>query len=109
MKYFIQLVESNLKFECVDQHVFDNRNFALADDGGPRYTANWFSSIPGSVDIHCDNLSPGLIAGINRMVGNPTTQQGLGTFTEPDSVSFRRGRGEYLYKLTDQTKWKRAA
>ena len=108
-KYFLQLWSDLNKFENVDQHVFDNRKFALDDNGEPRYTENWFSVDNNNVEIHCAEICTGLIAGINRMLGNSVTAQGVGKYDEPDCVNFRKGRSEYLYQCGTQTKWKKAA
>ncbi len=107
--FFLQLTTDENKFENVDQHVFDNRRFALATDGQPRYTENYFTFNGQNVEIHCENISALMIAGISRMLGNGLNAAGVGRYDEPDCINFRKGRSEYLYQIEAGTKWKKAA
>jgi len=104
-KFLLQLASSELKFELVDQHIFDNRKFAVDVDGQPRYANNYALLDGNELKIHFEGNAQ-CLGGLNRMLG---LNGNLGQANEPTHVRFNKGRSQWIYEVETGEKWKKAA
>ncbi len=104
-KFLLQLAGNELKFDVVDQHVFDNRKFAVDTKGEPRYTEN-YAVVDGNNLRISFNGNSSCLGGINRILG---LNGNLGQSDEPTHVRFSKGRSKWIYEIATGEKWKKAA
>jgi hypothetical protein len=104
-RFLLQTAANDLKFELVDQHIFDNRKFAIDGDGNPRYSENYAVSEGNRVEIHFEGNSQ-CLGGIARMLN---VSGNLGQADEPTHVRFARGRSVWIYEVETGERWKRSS
>lgn len=110
MKYLLKLVDGY--FEEVDQYTFDNRQYAIADDGvSPRYTEDdWVCfNEDGTITVHLYN-SPGVnLSILQRALSLQVSPQSVpgGFVREPTMIKFLKGKTMTMLELKTGIKFQR--
>lgn len=111
MRFLIERADKREVFDEVDAEVFANRQFAVLDDGGPRYTDNFVTEDAGGYHFHFVGVSVRLLSIIGRIINVPPSPTGVpgGWLNEPDMIGFVKGRSRYYYHVPTGDKFIRKA
>jgi hypothetical protein len=108
-QYFIRLLSDEIQFDEVPQSVFDKRQYALNEDGEPRYHPDDYVVVEGATIERlqlsdCGTRSVGLLC---RAMGIPEAKGPSGTFVhEPTHIKFRDKRSEWLLDIKSGDEYK---
>jgi hypothetical protein len=111
MRFLIERADKREVFDEVDAEVFANRQFAVLDDGNPRYTDNYATEDAGGYRFHFVGASVRLLSIIMRVFSVPAAPSGVpgGWLEEPEMIGFVKGRSRYYYHVPTGDKYLRKA
>jgi len=110
VKFYLELNDGSGRFESVTKYVFDNRRYALDNEGNARYTDNFILVDGTSVCVTYDGPA-NTLGVICRMLGQEVPKGAAvgGFYDEPEFIPFKKGQSRFLYQLETDTRWKKAA
>lgn len=109
MRYLLRL-EDGKSWEDVNQHVFNNRKFAVLPDGSRRYNDDFIQVLETGHILINGLVSVEELGKICRLLSiNLPNHAYAPIVKEPESVEIHKGRQKYLHQLKTNENWVRKA